>query len=363
MKTDIGLEGGGGQRSWRRLSSSMLLLGALASVMVGASGCGKKESIVALGSGKKLSAEEIDKNPQALLPGNAVVYVQADLQAFFGTAYAPQALRIATSLVPIPADANFQPTRDVKNALIGLYSSTSADFAGIVQGSFDPDAIAASAARGSITPLNQPLKATPYANNTIYSTSELGFVLLTKQTLLVGNPAGLRRALDRIRDGKVVVEIPEWELTLLKTPGAEIVIAGDLGAQPVSAALLGYMPFLDKARQVRVVGDFKAPGMNVGGSISYPDSNAAQNGANAMRLVPNMVGWLSWFSGNPFQSLETNVPPGTGELQFKVVLDGQALASLLSQLGMFTSFMAPPPPPPSTTATPTSTVPAPVPPK
>lgn len=353
-------EGGSAVRGSKSRSRSWLPSLLLAATVAAASlstACSPKESIVALGNGKKLSAEEIDKNPQALLPGNAVLYVQADMQAFFGTAFAPQVLKIATTLVPIPADANFQPTRDVKSAIVGMYSSTSADFAGVVQGSFDPDAIAASAAKGSITPLGQPLKATPYANNTIYSSAavasgtEIGFVLLTKQTILVGNPAGLRRALERIRDGKVVREIPDWAVDLMKTPGAEIVVVGDLGSQPVSAAVLGQMPFLDKVKQVRVVGDFKPPGMNVAGSLTYPDSNSAQNGANSMRLLPGMVGWVSWLTGNPFQTLETNVPPGTGELQFKMVLDGQALSALLSQLGFLLSWAQPSPPPPSAPAT------------
>lgn len=329
----------------KTLAAPVFCLGIM--MGLGAVGCGTKESIVATGSGKHLSAEEIDKNPLSLLPGGAIVYAKADVASFWNTAYSGQMLKIANNFVPIPADANFQPSRDVKSLIAGTYSTQGADYAAVVQGTFDPDAIRASAAKGSITPLGKPLQATPYANNTIYSSGEVGFVLLTQNTVLTGNPTGLRRALDRIRDGRVKREVPDWILDVLNTPNAEMVVAGDLSSHPVSAEVMQKMPFLTGLKHVRIVGDFKPPGMNVAGSLTYPDSNTALNGQNAIRVLGdsaqtiNMVGWLAGLS-NPIQSLETNIPAGTGDLQCKMSVDGNSLAKLLEWVAWGTQNAIPP---------------------
>jgi len=46
--------------------------------------------------------------------------------------------------------------------------------------------------------------------------------------MLLGNETGMRRALDRIRDGRVRREVPEWMTNLMANPQASMVFAGDL---------------------------------------------------------------------------------------------------------------------------------------
>ena len=157
-----------------------------------APGCGKKQdSNVTVAGDKKLSAEDIDRDPLALLPGGMVVLAQADAAAFLASQTGPSAVRISQNLVPLTPEMGFVPSRDLKTIVAGVYSMSGADVAAIAQGTFDVDAIKRAANRGAITALGKPLGRVDYANNDLYLSGDMGFVLLTPHTLLAGNPAGM----------------------------------------------------------------------------------------------------------------------------------------------------------------------------
>ena len=67
--------------------------------------------------------------------------------------------------VPLGPEANFDPKRDIKRVILGLYSLQGADVAVVIQGTFDPDAIRSAASRGAMTPLGVPLTRLEYAGN------------------------------------------------------------------------------------------------------------------------------------------------------------------------------------------------------
>jgi hypothetical protein len=308
--------------------------------------CAKKqESIVSVSGGKKLTAEEIDADPLALLPGGMVVLAQGDAAAFLSSSSGPSALRIAQNLVPLTAEMGFVPQRDLKTIVAGAYSMSGADVAAIAQGAFDVDAIKRAADRGAVTAVGQPLRKTDYAGNDLYVSGETGFVLLTAHTLLVGNPTGMRRALDRIRDGRVKREVPDWMLELLKTPNAQLVVAADLAGQSVPASVAAQAPFLKGLKTARVLGNFQPPGINFAGTLTYPDGASAAASEAQMKQVAQMAGLLNFLGmfgvSSPIKQMDTRV--ASTDLQFMVALDGPALGALLTQLGVMTAFTTPRP--------------------
>jgi hypothetical protein len=296
-------------------------------------GCSKKESIVAVGGGKKLSAAEIDADPLALLPGGAVFVWQADAQALLNSSIGPSTLRTAQVLVPLTPEMNFDPKRDLRRLYGAGYSVQSADVALVAQGNFDPDAIKRVAERGGMSAAGRPFQKTSYGGNDLYLTGDMGFVVLTAQSLLVGNPAGLRRALDRIRDARVRREIPDWVEDLLKTQGAEVALAGDVAGQSVSAAVAEQAPFVRKLSKVRLVGDFKDPGVNLSGALSYEDVQSAASGNDQIRAAGAQAGTLNYlfFLGisSPLRNLQTNLQGS--DVQFVAQIDGPVLGGLMER--------------------------------
>lgn len=310
----------------------LALTGALLALSVAAAGCGPKESIVAVGDGKKLSAEEIDADPMALLPGGAVVLWYGDAAALMASSVGPASVRFAQNLVPLTGDMNFDPKRDLRKVYGAGYSMQGADFAAVAQGDFDVAAIKAAANRGALSALGKPLQKTSYGGNDLYLTGDIGFVVLTSHSLLVGNPAGLRRALDRIRDARVKREVPDWVVELFKTPGAEVVVAGDTAGQSVASSLTQQLPFLNRVERFRVLGDFKEPGMNLAGALTYPDAQAAASSEQQMRQLNSAASW-SWLAGisNPIRFFQSQVQGN--DVQFAVQLDGPAFSALLDRIG------------------------------
>lgn len=315
----------------RLVSSFIALALSVASTMT--PGCSPKESIVAVGDGKKLSAEEIDADPLALLPGGVVFAWQADAKALLNSSMGPSTLRTAQIVVPLTPEMNFEPQRDLRKILGAGYSVQSADFAMVAQGDFDPDAIKKVADRGGTSALGRPFKKTSYGGNDLYLTGDIGFVVLTKHSLLLGNPAGLRRALDRLRDGRVKREIPDWVTDLFKTDGAEIVVAGDISGQSVSAAVAQQAPFVQKLNKLRILGNFKDPGVNLVGALSYDDAQSAASGNDQIRTVGAQAGALNYLFlfgiSNPLRNLQTNLQGN--DVQIVAQIDGPVLGNLMER--------------------------------
>ncbi len=47
-----------------------------------------------------------------------------------------------------------------------------------------------------------------YAGRSLYTAGNMGFTVLTQKTLLFGNDTGIRRALDRIQEGRAKRQQP-----------------------------------------------------------------------------------------------------------------------------------------------------------
>ena len=247
------------------------MLGLCLATAIAACKHNEGDSVVVTGEGVRLSSEAIDKDPLALLPANPVVLGWVDAQAFLGSQFGGEINRIAAKYLPVGQQTGFVPQRDLKKIVGGVYSLAGADFVIVAQGDFNADMIRTAADQHATTPGGVPLVHSKYAGNDLFTAGNVGFTVVTQHTMLVGNETGMRRALDRIRDNRLKREVPDWMTKLMDNPQASMVFAGDVTGQPQVAAMSKTVPFLNGLSNFRVLGNFQPPGINLAGTLSYPD--------------------------------------------------------------------------------------------
>lgn len=302
-------------------------------------GCPKKpDKIVAAGEDKALTDAEIDREPEALMPSGAIGLFSVDAKKLFASQFGQKVLAIARARTPVPPSAGFEPERDLDHALVGLYSMQGADSVSVLSGRFDKAAIERAADGTQKTPLGTPVVKSSYAGRTLYTSHNLGFVVLTAKTVLLGNETGIRRALDRIKEGRVRKQLPEWFAELLKTPGAPVVAGFDLRAQPLSDAARQQFPFLNGMETARMVGNFESPGVNVAGTMTYGDAQGAAAGAQSLSAIKDTVASFGWLAqllgiGQPIRQLDAKAEGK--DTKFVAALDAAEVGKMLDQLSGF----------------------------
>ncbi len=276
-----------------RAIARKILLCALA--LVPAAGCSSSTDYGLIG-GEKVDASLVDRDPLALLPRGVLVLGSLDAAAMFQSKWGPEAAQIVQTLLPLGPESNFVPQRDVTRVVSGVYAMQGADFCAVVQGNFDIPAIQRAVDARAIVIDGAPLVKTRYAGNDLYTASNFGFTLVTSHTVLSGNETGMRRALDRLRFGKLERSVPKWMLDLAETKNATMAIAGDLGAPNAVDVTSAKLPFLGSVRSVRVIGNFLPPGMNFAGTLSYADEAGAKTAAQALQQVQQVAQIASIFT-------------------------------------------------------------------
>jgi hypothetical protein len=310
---------------------------ALGLVLAGSgSSCKHNEgdSVVVTGEGARLPSEAIDRDPLALLPSKPVVLGVFDVPAFLASPLGNEINRLAAKYIPLGQETGFVLQRDLKKVVGAAYSLAGVDVVGVAQGDFNPDLIRSAAERRVMTPGGVPLVHSKYAGNDVFTAGNVGFTVVTRHTMLIGNETGMRRALDRIRDNRLLREVPEWMTKLIETPQAATVLAGDVASEPRVGAMARMAPFLAGLSSFRMVGNFQPPGVNVAGTLSYADAPSAAAGANALRGLAQMsaiVGVLAIFGlSAPLQNLQ--VENHDRDTTFVTASDAESLARLLAQL-------------------------------
>jgi hypothetical protein len=294
------------RRALRALSPAALAIAAalLAPAAGGCSGAG--ESLVLIG-GQAVDAATIDRDPLALLPSGILMLGYLDASAMWTSGLGGEVDQLVSNLLPLGRESNFVPSRDVTRVYGGLYAMQGADFCAVVQGNFDIDAIRRAADARSQTPLGAPIVKSRYAGTDLYTTGNVGFVVLTSHTILTGNETGMRRALDRLRVGKLERSVPVWMIALAETKNASFALAGDLTGQAAVSTAAQQIPFLAGLRYVRIVGNFQPPGINFAGALTYADPQAAASGAVALRNLEQIARIASFLSSWGFGA--GSVPP------------------------------------------------------
>jgi hypothetical protein len=300
-----------------------------------ATGCSSANQSLVLIGGNKVDAESIDKNPLHVLPRGAIVVGHLDAQALFRTSIGTEVQKIVTRLLPLGAESNFSPSRDIEKVYAAVYAMQGADFCGVLQGRFDVQAIARAADAQAATPSGVPVVKTRYGDNDLYTVANIGFTVLTPNTILSGNETGMRRALDRLRFGRFGQELPIWMVEVVEKKGAAFSLVGDLAEQAVVAASADQIPFMAGLRMVRILGNFEAPGMNVVGTLGYRDPATAASGATnlgAMKQLAYMASLLqSW--GLAGSTPELDIQQNGNDVSFATKMDTTTVNQLLQVLG------------------------------
>jgi hypothetical protein len=216
-----------------------------------------------------------------------------------------------------------------------VYSMQGADFAGVAVGTFDPKKIEAAADGTQKTPLGVPVTKSTYAGRALYTADSVGFTILTTRTALFGNQTGIRRALDRIKEGTAKRELPTWAGKILNQSGVPFAFGSNLKENPVPNALRSKLPFLDGVETVAVVGNFAPPGINLAGTLVYPDEETAKVGASKVSETRAMLDTYTPFLAllgipQPVRKLEAEAVGKEGH--FVAGIDAVAVSALLARL-------------------------------
>ena len=172
------------------------------------------------------------------------------------------------------------------------------------------------------------------ANNSFYGLA-IGFTVLTRRTALFGNQTGIRRALDRIKGGTAKRELPPWAAKVLNPGAAPFAFGSNLKENPVPNALRSKLPFLDGVETLAVVGNFAPPGVNLAGTLVYPDETAAKTGAAKVAETRAMLDTYTPFLAligipQPVRKLDADAVGKEGH--FVAGIDAVAFSALLSRL-------------------------------
>jgi len=296
-------------------------------------GCSGDGEVILIG-GENVKGEDIDRDPLALLPRGVVMLGYLDAQTMFQTGLGPDIGRLVANLLPLGPESNFVPARDVVKLYGGMYAMQGADFCVIAQGNFDTEAIGKAADARAVTAFGLPLVKSRYADRDMYTAGNVGFVVLTSHTALSGNETGMRRALDRLRFGKLERSVPSWMIDLTSTKGAAFAVAGDLTSQPGIAEAAGQLPFVSGLRNIRILGNFQPPGVNFVGALTYADAASAQNGASSLQNVRQLTQFMSLLSSLGFGG---SVPPmqvaqNGNDVAFTLPLDDRFVRLLLGRV-------------------------------
>ena len=300
-------------------------------------GCSHTEDvIVQTGTGQEPSVLDIDKEPLALLPGNVVGIASLDPTQLVASPFGGRLLALLNQRLPVPPSAGFDPARDLSHLYLGLYSMQGADLSGVALGKFDKAKIEAAVNGVEKTPQGVPIAKRQYAGRTLYTAAGFGFCLLTDHTALFGNDTGIRRALDRVREGRVRRQTLPWMDKLLDGEKSAPIVAGaDLRAQAIPEAASANLAFMKGLQTMAFVGNFKDPGVNLAGTLVYEDEAGAQLGAQNVQALAQKLGTygtLLALVGFPQPVRQLQAEAKGKQAAFVVGLDGAALVQLLDKL-------------------------------
>lgn len=288
-------------------------------------GCPGKDTTEA----KSPEAESGMDDALALLPGSAIAVGTVDARAFFGSqTFGADLAKLVEKYVPLGAEAGFQASRDVDRITFGSYSYQGIDVAAVVVGRFDSAKIKQVAATQAPTKGGAPLVTSQYAGRDVYTVSNVGFTLLSDTRAIVGTEQGIRRVLERIKDKRVKRDIAPWMIATVETPSAALAIAGDFATQPIPAEATRQVPspLVNGLKAMRLVATFK-DGVQLAGSITYADPQAAETASATVKQAANLSKWLALF-GIKVQNVEIKVEKS--DVQISLLVDDQSLRQLLA---------------------------------
>ncbi|MBX3220012.1 MAG: hypothetical protein KF795_05790 [Labilithrix sp.] len=290
--------------------------------------------LVACGGDKKeVKAPAVDNGMDdalALLPGNAIAVGTVDARAFFGSqTFGSEVAKLVEKYLPVGQEAGFQASRDVDRITWASYSYSGIDAAAIVVGRFDEAKVKEAAMKQTPTKSGGVLVASQYAGRDVYTVNNVGFTVLSSTKAIAGTESGIRRVLERIKDSRVKRDIAPWMIETVETPGAASAVAGDFATQPMPAEAIRQIPvpFIQSMKALRLLVTFKEPGLQIAGSLTYPDEQGAGTASEHVKQVANQAKWLALI-GVKVQNVD--VKTEKQDVQVKLEVDDQSLRQVLA---------------------------------
>ncbi len=287
---------------------------------------GNKDSV----SAKTAESQAIDADPIALLPSAAMAISRVDVkQMFTSGSVGGQLSLMAERMLPIGEEAGFKASRDLETVYAAGYSTNGADVVAILRGTFDEQKIKTVADSHTPTKGGGVLVASTYLGREVYTLNNVGFTVISKQTVVAGGETMIRRVIERLKDGKVARSQPPWMLQTIETPNAAFAAAADFANQPMAAASVGVVPlgWVKGMKAARLIGNFKDPGLNIAATLTFPDKAAAADAAEQVKRTAGMASLLQFIGAPQLKNLE--VKPVEGDVQVSFGVDDTQLKTFL----------------------------------
>jgi hypothetical protein len=296
-------------------------------------GCAsKKEVIVITSEGRSASAAEVDGDAFGLLPSGAVVWLRADAKELFLAEFGEEVSRFMIASLPFAKGAGIDPKQDVDLVIGAMYATVGSDVVWICRGRFKKEATASAIAKNPESAMGRPIQSTRFAGATMYVADQVAMSILTDRTLVFGTQLGVRRVLERVEEGRLKREVPSWFEALLSEKAASFQLGIDLDAQPIPATLGEKLPFMKGLRAARLLGNFREPGMNLAGTLTYKAPIEATEAAKVLNNLDEDLERYELFLRalgikKPIEKLTARATDK--DTQVTAEIDGRAIAKVL----------------------------------
>jgi hypothetical protein len=303
------------------------------------SGCAKEQEVIIVSAeGHRAGEAEVDGDAWALLPPGAVIWLRADAKKMFESEVGEELARSMKDILPFAKDAGIEPAKDVDLFVGGLYATVGSDAVGICRGRFKKAATATSIEKNPTTQLGRPIVTTEYSGATMYVADQVALSILTDQTMIFGTQLGVRRVLERIEEGRLSRNLPPWYEALLTDGAAEFQLGVDLDSQPIPAAFGEKVSFIRGMRAARLLGNFRPPGLNFAGTLTYDDPLKAEAAAEELTALRDDLGkWALLLAAlsipQPIERLDARA--SDKETQVAAEFSGPAVAKILQNAAQF----------------------------
>jgi len=281
-----------------------------------------------------VTADRLEKDPLGLFPAGALGMFAIDTKAFYASqSTGPLAAKLAEKFFPVGAEAGFSPSRDLDRVTAGVYSMQGADALVALAGRFDPAKIQQLADSKTQIRGGGVVAASQYAGRTLYTVADVGFIVVSPHLVLAGTKTTLKRALDRMRDGRFTHDAPAWMIATLATPGAAVAVALDTKSVPLSS-MTGGLPLkgTDGMTALRLLGNFQPPGMHAAGAATYADEAHAKAGAAGLESLFGSSAFSTLLSMIGISVRDVKITPAKDDAQIAFTIDDASMRNFLSRL-------------------------------
>ena len=324
----------------RTAAAVLAVLGTIAAAACGGSGAEQPKPTLATASGQAqarppaVTAEMMEKDPLALFPAGALGMFAIDMHAFYASASTgPTAAKVAEKYFPIGAEAGFSPSRDLDRVTAGVYSMQGADGLATLVGRFDAAKIQQLADSKTQLHGGGLLVASQYAGRTLYTVADVGFTIVSPRLVLGGTKTTIKRALDRLRDGKLAHDAPPWMLQTIATPSAAVAVALDTKGIPLASVTGGFpLKGTDGMTALRVLGNFEPPGMHAAGAATYADEAHAKAGAAGLQSLFSSTAFSVLTSALGVSVRDVKITPAHDDAQIAFTIDDASMRNFLQRL-------------------------------